>query len=197
MNETAKSMKRRYNIGDFHHYFHGVGIDVGAGGSGLSQFQHAFPRIVDVFELDQHNGNAETLEHHRDNSYEFLHSSHCLEHLQDPGAALGHWVRVVKHGGHLIITVPDFALYERHQWPSRFSGEHIWAFTMNWNFISGGYGTDKEVPIIFAPDFFGKREDVVIERMCLVSEFFEPRDVRDQTLLANPECAIEVVLRKL
>lgn len=36
---------------------------------------------------------------------------------------------MVKPGGHLIVTVPDWHLYEHQQWPSRFNYDHKWIFT--------------------------------------------------------------------
>lgn len=40
-------------------------------------------------------------------SYDFLLSSHCLEHVANPLAALVEWKRVTKVGGHLVLLLPD------------------------------------------------------------------------------------------
>ncbi|MBX7122552.1 MAG: class I SAM-dependent methyltransferase [Opitutaceae bacterium] len=40
-------------------------------------------------------------------SYDFLLSSHCLEHLANPLAALREWNRVIRPGGHLVLIVPN------------------------------------------------------------------------------------------
>ena len=41
-----------------------------------------------------------------DDSYDFLLSSHVIEHTANPIKALKEWIRVVKPGGHLIVLVP-------------------------------------------------------------------------------------------
>jgi SAM-dependent methyltransferase len=40
-------------------------------------------------------------------SYDFLLSSHTLEHTANPILALKEWMRVVKNGGHLLVALPD------------------------------------------------------------------------------------------
>lgn len=42
-----------------------------------------------------------------DRSYDFILSSHCLEHIANPLGALNEWLRVLKPGGHLILVLPD------------------------------------------------------------------------------------------
>jgi len=42
-----------------------------------------------------------------DASYDFLLSSHCLEHVANPLAALREWRRVVRPGGTLVLILPD------------------------------------------------------------------------------------------
>jgi SAM-dependent methyltransferase len=40
-------------------------------------------------------------------SYDFVLSAHCLEHVANPLAALLEWRRVVRPGGHLVLVLPD------------------------------------------------------------------------------------------
>ena len=40
-------------------------------------------------------------------TYDFIFSSHSLEHIANPLKALHEWVRIVKHGGHLILVLPE------------------------------------------------------------------------------------------
>lgn len=42
-----------------------------------------------------------------DQSYDFLLSSHSLEHIANPLKALAEWMRILKHGAYLLIIVPD------------------------------------------------------------------------------------------
>ena len=50
-------------------------------------------------------------------SYDFLLSSHCLEHVANPLAALHEWRRVVRPGGHLVLLLPDPAHTFDHRRP--------------------------------------------------------------------------------
>jgi SAM-dependent methyltransferase len=40
-------------------------------------------------------------------TYDFVLSSHCLEHLANPLAALHEWRRITRPSGHLLVIVPD------------------------------------------------------------------------------------------
>ncbi|HCB62183.1 MAG: hypothetical protein A2W93_10750 [Bacteroidetes bacterium GWF2_43_63] len=42
-----------------------------------------------------------------DCTYDFVISSHCLEHIANPMKALEEWLRVIKHDGHFLIAVPN------------------------------------------------------------------------------------------
>jgi len=42
-----------------------------------------------------------------DGCFDFVLSSHCLEHLANPLAALREWHRVTRDGGHLVLILPD------------------------------------------------------------------------------------------
>lgn len=48
-----------------------------------------------------------------DASCDAIFSSHLLEHLEDPAAALEEWWRVIKPGGYLVLYLPDEDLYPR------------------------------------------------------------------------------------
>lgn len=132
MYEQSKAAKRRWCEGDFlARYFVGDGIDVGAGPDGLGRYYGMFPGMRQVRGWDLGDGDAQYLASAADASYDFLHSSHCLEHLMDPHESLKHWLRVVKPGGYLVVTVPDEDLYERGEFPSRFNPDHKWTFTLH------------------------------------------------------------------
>lgn len=40
-------------------------------------------------------------------SYDFVLSSHCLEHVANPLRALGEWIRVLKPGGLMVMVLPN------------------------------------------------------------------------------------------
>ena len=42
-----------------------------------------------------------------DETYDFVLSSHCLEHVANPLLALREWRRVTRPGGHLVLVLPD------------------------------------------------------------------------------------------
>lgn len=98
-------------------YFVGRGIDIGAGPDGLGR-SYTWPHAT-IREWDMADGDATTLPGIAPETFDFVYSSHCLEHLDDPGRALSRWEEVVKPGGYLVIVVPDFEMYERGVWPSR------------------------------------------------------------------------------
>lgn len=54
-----------------------------------------------------------------DNSYDFLLSSHNLEHFANPFRALREWKRIVKPGGYLIIVLPHYLhTFDRYRVPT-------------------------------------------------------------------------------
>lgn len=118
MAETLKSQARREREG-FFEFCKGRGLDVGAGDDPLvTPFG-----TVDAY--DKQDGDANYLKSVADESYDFVYSSHCLEHLDFPHIALQNWFRVVKKGGYLIVCVPHRDLYEKKRMlPSLWNAEH-------------------------------------------------------------------------
>lgn len=55
----------------------------------------------------QYITEATDLQQISDNRYDFVLSSHNLEHVANPVKALGEWFRVLKEGGKLILILPD------------------------------------------------------------------------------------------
>jgi SAM-dependent methyltransferase len=43
----------------------------------------------------------------KNESYDFLFSSHSLEHIANPLKAINEWLRIIKNGGYIIIIVPE------------------------------------------------------------------------------------------
>jgi predicted SAM-dependent methyltransferase len=192
MYESSKSSRRRYHNGNFiAKYFVGNGLDVGCGPDPLEQYKQQYPLIKTMKNWDIQDGDAQYLESVEDETYDFLHASHSLEHMQDPRVALTNWISVVKSGGYLILTVPDEDLYEHGQWPSRFSNEHFWSFTI--------CKTDSTMPnSINVVDLVKEFSDqITCEKIELINDFHRDMpDHIDQTLTPNAECAIEIILKK-
>jgi SAM-dependent methyltransferase len=188
--EQSKSAKRRFNDGKFHNqYFVGRGIDIGAGGDSLAQYLHVFRGIQKIDSWDKPQGDAQYMNGVRDNTYDFVHSSHCLEHMVDPHTALLSWINITKPGGHLIITVPEESLYERNKWPSRFNGDHKHSFTIH-------KSVTKLPCSISLLTLLSKYDNIHIKRLELIDDFFDPTNPADQTRSVTTECSIEIILQK-
>jgi SAM-dependent methyltransferase len=193
--EQSKSAKRRYDIGAFHNrYFVGNGIDVGGKPDPLRQYIGIFSRMQSVHTWDIDDGDAQNMEAVANNQYDFLHASHCLEHMVDVKIALANWLRIVRPGGFLIITVPDEDLYEMGVWPSRFNPDHKWTFTI----LKAKSWSPCSINILDLMKGFAGR--VEIEKIELIRDFYRDGLVQegvDQTLTPVAECSIEWILRKL
>lgn len=192
MNESSKAVARRLHTPGFAtHYFVGHGIDVGSGPDSLARFVRLFPLIRSVTDFDLSDGDAEDLARHPDGRFDFLHSSHCLEHVRDPRRGLRNWARVVRPGGYLIVLIPDEDLYEQGVWPSTFNPDHKHTFTIykpqSWSPVS-----------INLTDLFAAVGDLVLPvRVEQLHQTFLPAQGRiDQTQNPVGECAIEFVLRR-
>ncbi|MFN9321401.1 MAG: methyltransferase domain-containing protein [Chitinophagales bacterium] len=61
---------------------------------------------------------ASKLDHVEDNKYDFLISSHCLEHCANAMKTVKEWIRVVKKGGVILIIVPDTRFIFDHKRPT-------------------------------------------------------------------------------
>ena len=93
--ETAKNYQNRINNGDFKKYLHGRGIDIGGGPDCLK-----LPEDVDgtVRLWDFADGDAQYLHGIKDESFDFVYSSHCLEHMRDVDCAFINWLRIATRG---------------------------------------------------------------------------------------------------
>jgi hypothetical protein len=93
MHGTSKSVMRRLHDNRFAtRYFVGNGVDVGAGPDALVQYVEQFPLMQSCRPWDSRDGEAQYLKSMDDASMDFVHSSHCLEHMRDPRQALHHWL---------------------------------------------------------------------------------------------------------
>jgi len=114
--ETTKARKRRKNEKFFEKYCVGKGLDVGYGGDLVTNNATGW---------DFEDGNAQYLERIDDNSFDFVYTSHVIEHMVDPSISLKNWWRVLKKEGHLILYLPHRDLYEKKKTlPSRWNPDH-------------------------------------------------------------------------
>ncbi|HEY2628968.1 MAG TPA: methyltransferase domain-containing protein [Usitatibacter sp.] len=104
-------------------YLTGRVIDIGCGGDLVVPWAEPFDKI---------DGDAAKVSAVRPaGAYDSVHSSHCLEHMEDPVTTLADWWSLVRPGGFLVTVVPDEELYEQGLWPSLFNPDHKWAFTIS------------------------------------------------------------------
>lgn len=175
--ETAKALPRRMREGFFDNYCAGLGLDIGYGGDLLCE---------NCTGWDLEHGDAQCLAKVEDASFDFVYSSHTLEHVADETEALRNWYRAVKPGGFLILFVPDRELYEKKfALPSRWNPDHKRFFLI-----------DREDP----PDTVGvlplirrsiPTATLIYARRCDVGHTIE-----DPMIHSDGEFSIEVILRK-
>jgi len=190
-NETSKSVLRRLHDSRFaSRYFVGNGIDIGCGNDSIGRYSDIFPLMRKVVAWDISDGDAQMMVSVSNNSYDFVHSSHCLEHLVDPYEGLLNWFRILKPGGHLVITIPDEDLYERGVFPSKNNFDHKWTFT-TWKQHSW---SSKSINVFDLIKPLGDTVEVLKIEL-LDATFCKSFGDVDQTLGIG-ECAIEIVLRK-
>jgi SAM-dependent methyltransferase len=197
--ETAKAVARRLHDTRFvSRYFRGFGIDIGSGSDPLHHYQTLFPGILGVASWDKEQGDAQTMGGVADNIYDFVHSSHCLEHLEYPSEALKNWIRICKPGGHVIVVVPDWQLYEHGKWPSPHNEDHKRRFSVNGFSPPVGAETQPQYLISvtgLASSFVDRAEFLKIELLDQGYLYGAP-DTFDQSSLTMCEPAIEFILRK-
>lgn len=192
MYETSKALMRRLHDSRFAtRYFVGDGIDIGAGPDPLEQYAEMLPLMKSCIPWDLEDGDAQLLASMADQSVDFVHSSHCLEHMVDPHQALSNWLRVLRPGGHMVVTIPDEDLYEQGVFPSRFNGDHKWTFTIQ----KAKSWSPRSINLL---DLLGEVSGIarVIKVEQLDATFRYGISQFDQTLTPVGECAVEFILRK-
>ncbi len=193
MHETSKALLRRLHDSRYAtRYFVGHGLDIGAGPDMLAQYAEQFPLMRSCRAWDLQDGDAQLLSTIPDESLDFAHSSHCLEHMRDPREALNHWLRILKPRGHLVVTVPDEDLYEQGVFPSTFNGDHKWTFTM----YKASSWSPKSVNLMaLLAQFADRAQTIKVEQIDAAFRYSQARF--DQTLTPVAECALEFILHKL
>lgn len=111
----------------------GYGVDLGFGGDPIAD--HAirvdFPQPYTFVgrQSVQLGGDCTQLKWFRDESLDFVFSSHVLEDFEDTRAVLREWWRVLRPGGRLIIFCPDEQVYRQHcqRTGQRYNEHHVHA----------------------------------------------------------------------
>ncbi len=179
-------------------YLVGDGIDIGSGADPLTQYNEFFPLMKSCRTWDMPDGDAELMATIADNTFDFVHSSHCLEHMRNMDVALENWVRILKPGGHMVCLVPDEDLYEQGVFPSTINTDHKHTLTVykkqSWS--------SKSVNLFDL--LAGLKQPVQVKKIELMDLTYRYDFNRafnqtrfDQTMTPIGECAIEFVLRKL
>lgn len=191
-NETGKSVLRRlHDSRFFSRYFVGYGIDIGCGTDSLELYKSFFPEIKSVRGWDLEDGDAQYMQSVKDNTFDFVHSSHCLEHVADPFVTMENWIRICRPNGHLVIVVPDEDLYEQGIWPSAFNHDHKHTFTINKN----KSWCNRSINLFDLLSFFSAKIQILKIEL-LDATYKYNSGTWDQTAQSFADSAIEIILRK-
>lgn len=190
--ETSKQMTRRLSDSRYAtRWLQGEGIDIGCGEDSLARMAAFLPLMRSVRSWDLPDGDAMDMAGVKNDSFDFVHSSHCLEHLVDPYVSMANWIRICRPGGHLVITVPDEDLYEQGVFPSTFNPDHKWTFTI----AKAESWSPRSVNLFDLIKRFAPVVEVLKIEL-LDSGFLYGQPRWDQSMGQLSESAIEFVLRK-
>ena len=124
--ETSKCRSRLapYCLGD--------GVDLGFGGDPITQDAIRVDMPAQYAAVGSHReqlrGDATDLKWFRDESLDYVFSSHLLEDFVDTRAVLREWLRVLKPSGRLVIYCPDERVYSdycrKNNWPYNVHHKH-------------------------------------------------------------------------
>ncbi len=196
--ETSKATARREGRGVFitrsnwNDIFGNHILDVGPGDDPLVW------RGATVVPFDKKQGDANKIDtYFHDQSFDCIHGSQVMEHLYDPPDFINRCLKILKPGGWIVMTVPDFDLYEKQFWPSRFNPDHKTTWSL-WRTM-GGIQSHNRAPHIHVPTWI-KQFDVAQRYATLIDtnyDFLKPDSV-DQTWLREDgvEAFIEILLKK-
>lgn len=97
-------------------YCQGAGLDIGAS-------KWPYPGAIPI--QDEEGLNAYTLDRFADEQFDYVFSSHCLEHLEDWQYALGLWLQKIKVSGILFLYLPHHSMKMWHP-GAALGGHHVW-----------------------------------------------------------------------
>ncbi len=142
MRESEKS-KRKWQPGSIElTALKGDGIDIGCSDC---------PILPNIRCFDLKDGDANFITKYIKKQFDFVYSSHCLEHMYNPQQTILEWWKLVKINGYLFFTVPDEDLYEQGIFPSVSNPDHKHTFTISksksWSSVSVNvYDLAKSLP---------------------------------------------------
>lgn len=175
--ETLKSRGRREAEGFYAKYIRGIGIDIGYGADVIAK---------DCCGWDIMNGDAQYMDGIEDEVFDYVYSSHCLEHVCYVRTAIKNWFRILKRGGYLIIVVPDRNLYEKKKMlPSRWNMDHKHMFLL---------GQKDEIDTLDIMEEI--RESITGYTIIYAKTCDYGHTINDPLIHSDGEYQIEVVVRK-
>ena len=176
--ETSKAKQRRIDEGFFEKYCQGKGIDIGCGFNKLTE---------DCARWDFEHGDAQYLKGIDDCQFDYVYSSHTLEHVDNAAITLQNWWRILKPGGFLILYIPHRDLYEKKPTlPSRWNKFHRRFFLIDRDEPPDTAGI---VPLIHKTL---SGFEIVYARECSAGH-----TISDPLIHSDGEVSIEVVAKKL
>lgn len=99
-------------------YCVGNGLDIGFGGYSINDtaitLDKKIPHVDFGFRKTNFIGDACDLSWLRDNSLDYIFSSHVLEDFENTLIILLEWIRVLKVGGRLVLYLPDQKSYSSY-----------------------------------------------------------------------------------
>lgn len=189
MRETTKSNKRRSKDPIWKDIFKGDVLDIGCGDDPLKEGEFD---IKSVRTFDMQDGDANNITRHVREQFDCVYGSQVLEHMWNPPGTLLQWWSLVKSGGWIVITIPDFELYEHLKWPSQYNGDHKWGFSLKPDAAWKHYNRviNPEGMLAMLP---GKTESFIE----LVSTNYNFEDKTSDQTLKEAEAWIEFAARKI
>ncbi len=178
MAETSKAKARREKEGFFKLYCQGKGLDIGYGGD---------PLVKGVRGFDWEHGDAQYIKSIKKSNYDFVYSSHVIEHMVDPAVAIKNWGAAVKPGGFLLLYLPHRDFYEKKTTlPSKWNDDHKHYFLLE----------DDEEPVTIGIVPLIKKT-LVDFTIVYAKECSEGHTITDPDVHSDGEYSIEIVLQKL
>lgn len=177
-------MKRRWAEDDvgiypWRKWFEGDGIDIGCGPDKVP--------LVNFIGFDKKDGDANKLSaYFAPQSFDVIHGSHVLEHMHNPHYAIVDWLKLLKSGGRMIMTVPDVGVYERFAFPSRYNPDHKSSWSMV--YLGSPFPIHCHIPTFLA-EFMDMADIAVMRYVEKNYDWSIPASV-DQTW--NPEDEVEI-----